>query len=54
MSSIQRDLDNWLHAKLDDPWGGESISNILSAEQLSEIAARFTSFETQIKVKILL
>lgn len=49
-----RMLEEWLQAKLEDPWGGDNISALLTADQLSEIAARWLNLEPQIRVKVLI
>lgn len=54
MVSKPRALEEWLQAKLDDPWGGDNISTLLTADQLSEIGTRWDSFDPQIRTKILI
>lgn len=54
MAGKPRALEEWLQAKLDDPWGGDNISTLLTADQLNEIASRWFTFDSQIRVKILI
>jgi hypothetical protein len=49
-----RRLDEWLQAKLEDNWGGENISQLLTLEQVTEIAQEWEMYESPIRVKIMI
>ena len=52
-SAATRDVVRWLHEKLDDPWGGDNVAPLLTAEQLREIAQRFATLDATVKAKVL-
>jgi len=51
--SGEGNVELWLSSKLQEPWSSEKISSLLTAEMLQDIRSKFTTMETQLKLKIL-
>eukprot|EP00124_Ichthyophonus_hoferi_P006020 Ihof_evm1s1125 gene=Ihof_evmTU1s1125 len=52
--TMSLNTEEWLKGKLADPWGGENISGQIKDVQLREIASQFSTYDTDIKSKILI
>jgi hypothetical protein len=49
----ERDLNLWLHNKLEEPWSSSKISSFITSEIMKNISEKFVTLDPLIKLRVL-